>query len=94
MINGHLGFIQIKLFAQSCRLGDQAECVLGPDMSSSQLSSSYDRKCLDLLMNRCYCQVDCLIVLIERRVYTDFVSFTKWIFQEFHHIWFLTTSTF
>ena len=34
--SGHLGFLQIIGVAQSCHLGNQAEFVLGPHMSTNQ----------------------------------------------------------
>ena len=32
----HFGFMQIKKIAQSCRLGNQAEFVLGPRVNANQ----------------------------------------------------------
>ena len=31
----HFGFMQIKIIAQGCRLGNQAEFVLGPHVSTN-----------------------------------------------------------
>jgi len=37
LTTGHLGFMQITRVAHSCRLGSQAEFVLGPDESKSTM---------------------------------------------------------
>jgi len=36
MTNRHIGFMSITRVAKSCRLGNQAVFVLGPDVSANQ----------------------------------------------------------